>query len=672
VEVSDGSLTAGPAAATITFTNQNDAPALGNNSLTLTEGATVVLTAADLSATDVDNADPSLTFTVSNVLNGQFELSGVPTTTFTQADVTAGNVTFVHDGSEAAPSYDVEVSDGALTTGPVAATITFTNQNDAPALGNNSLTLTEGATVVLTAADLSATDVDNPDPGLSFTVSNVQNGQFELSGVPTTTFTQADVTAGNVSFVHDGGQNAPSYDVEVSDGSLTAGPAAATITFTNQNDAPVVNDQTLGPLDESSALGTVVGTVAASDVDAGQSLSYAITAGNTGGTFAIDASTGEITVATPAALNFETTPTFNLTVQVTDDGTPSLSDTATVTINLNDLDEAPVIADAVFTVDENAANGTAVGTVPVAEPDANDSYGYAITAGDPGGAFGIDNAGNITVADGSQLDFEAQSSYTISVRVSDDDGYTDVAAIAIGLNDLVETPIIVIDTDPDPTSDDDEPNGEAPDSTPPAEDPPASEPEEAVVGEPAGEIPPTVPAAFQEIPAERVSQRAPLFTAPVIPRTPSDGVQPAQETRRELSGQTAYEPTGIKLGLIGNERMVQALDRIRQEMTDDARDLADAYQVTVSAAEGAALMLSLGWLGALLRSGSLAAIAFSALPMWRRVDPLAVLTISEEERLKREQELRSAQELEDRTEARVGDLLDDPVEGARDRSQEVT
>ena len=67
-------------------------------------------------------------------------------------------------------------------------------------------------------------------------------------------------------------------------------------------------------------------------------------------------------------------------------------------------------------------------------------------------------------------------------------------------------------------------------------------------------------------------------------------------------------------------------------------------QVTVSAAEGFALMLSLGWLGVLLRGGSLAAIAFSALPMWRRVDPLAVLTISEEERVRREQDLRSARE----------------------------
>ena len=290
-----------------------------------------------------------------------------------------------------------------------------------------------------------------------------------------------------VSFVHDGGEAAPSYDVEVSDGALTTGPAAATITFTNQNDAPVVDDQTIGPVDENSAAGTVVGAVVASDVDAGQSLTYAITGGNSSGAFAIDPGTGEITVANASALNFETAPTFALTVQVTDDATPSLSDTATVTINLNDMDEAPVLADAIFAVDENAANGTAVGTVPVEEPDANDTYSYAVVGGDPGGVFTIDNAGNLTVADGSQLDFEGQSSYTLSVQVSDDDGYTDVATITIGVNDLAETSTVVIDTDPDPTSDDGEPDGDDADSTPPADDPPASEPEETGGGRGAAE-----------------------------------------------------------------------------------------------------------------------------------------------------------------------------------------
>ena len=94
-------------------------------------------------------------------------------------------------------------------------------------------------------------------------------------------------------------------------------------------------------IDENSANNTVVGTVVANDQDIGDTLSYAITAGNTGGAFSIDAN-GQIKVANSAALDFETNPTFNLTIEATDDGIPSLSDTTTVTISLNDVNDAPV------------------------------------------------------------------------------------------------------------------------------------------------------------------------------------------------------------------------------------------------------------------------------------------------------------------------------------------
>jgi hypothetical protein len=95
-------------------------------------------------------------------------------------------------------------------------------------------------------------------------------------------------------------------------------------------------------LPENSPSGTTVGTVTGSDVD-GDALTYSITAGNTDGAFAININTGAITVANPAALNFERTPVFNLTVQVRDPG--GLVATATVRVSLADVPEAaaPVI-----------------------------------------------------------------------------------------------------------------------------------------------------------------------------------------------------------------------------------------------------------------------------------------------------------------------------------------
>ncbi|MCP3886785.1 MAG: cadherin repeat domain-containing protein, partial [Propionibacteriaceae bacterium] len=93
-------------------------------------------------------------------------------------------------------------------------------------------------------------------------------------------------------------------------------------------------------VDENSANGTVVGDVLATDPD-GDTLTYSITAGNTGSAFDID-NNGRITVNNSTMLDFETNPTFTLTVEV-DDGNGE-TDTDTVTINLNDVNDAPVEA----------------------------------------------------------------------------------------------------------------------------------------------------------------------------------------------------------------------------------------------------------------------------------------------------------------------------------------
>jgi CSLREA domain-containing protein len=107
------------------------------------------------------------------------------------------------------------------------------------------------------------------------------------------------------------------------------------------NRPPVVANQSFA-VNENSANGRLLGTVVASDPDAGQTLSYQITAGNTSGAFALDARTGRLSAANSAALDFETTPVFTLTVQVTDSGSPTLSGTASVTIRLMDVNEPPV------------------------------------------------------------------------------------------------------------------------------------------------------------------------------------------------------------------------------------------------------------------------------------------------------------------------------------------
>ena len=301
---------------------------------------------------------------------------------------------------------------------------------------------------------------------------------------------------------------------------------------------------------------------------------------------------------------------------------------------------APVIGPASFVVNENAANATAVGSVPVAEPEAGDTYTYSITAGDPGGAFAIDNAGNLTVADGSQLRFASQPIYTLTVQVTDDDGDVDTAAITVNLAPLF-VPAPDLGPDPDPGDD-------------PQQDPePGTESESESEKGPRADVPP--PGVFVENSAEPPALATSRLGSLEVDPEKGRGAIVYQDLNAELE-QDASDPSQIKSGV---ERMAAALDRIRMEMTDSADEAASEQQAIVSAGQGVALAASLGWLAALLRGGSLAALAISSLPMWRGVDPLAILALSDEERKRLEEDLREAREQEDAKEKEVGRLLDD-------------
>ncbi|SDE15338.1 VCBS repeat-containing protein, partial [Aquimonas voraii] len=92
---------------------------------------------------------------------------------------------------------------------------------------------------------------------------------------------------------------------------------------------------------------------------------------NDDGVFAINASTGVITVV--GALDFETTPTYTRVVAVTDSGSPRLGDAATITININDVNEAPTISDiADQTIDEDTSTGPLAFVIGDQDTDVND------------------------------------------------------------------------------------------------------------------------------------------------------------------------------------------------------------------------------------------------------------------------------------------------------------
>lgn len=211
------------------------------------------------------------------------------------------------------------------------------------------------------------------------------------------------------------------------------------INVVDVNEQPWIDNLAAGPLAENSPNGTVIGSMTAGDADIGQTLTYTITAGNVGGAFAIDPVTGQITIAESLAVDFETTPQFNLTVEADDNGSPALANVATVTIDLSNVNEPPTGLGLSSTeVRENLPAGAVVGDLSTADPDAGNVFTYTLVAGQgdtDNDQFTIDDHLLKTTA---TFIYDAKNSYSIRLRTVDQDGLATEESFVISVTRRME------------------------------------------------------------------------------------------------------------------------------------------------------------------------------------------------------------------------------------------
>ncbi|MGB0185253.1 MAG: cadherin repeat domain-containing protein, partial [Opitutales bacterium] len=158
-------------------------------------------------------------------------------------------------------------------------------------------------------------------------------------------------------------------------------------------------------LEENPANNAVVGNISTNNDHGTDSLSYAITAGNDSNAFALNSSSGSLTVADPAQFNYESLSSgfdepaeFELTVTITNATRPTLNETRRVIVTVTDVNEAPVITGGSTFIPEGLRAGTTVLQASLSDPDHYDTHTWSITSGNTGGVFTIDNEGRLTVA----------------------------------------------------------------------------------------------------------------------------------------------------------------------------------------------------------------------------------------------------------------------------------
>ncbi|MCD6432444.1 MAG: DUF1566 domain-containing protein [Sulfurimonas sp.] len=169
----------------------------------------------------------------------------------------------------------------------------------------------------------------------------------------------------------------------------------------------------------------------ATDED-GDTLFYGIS-GTDADSFNINALTGVVTFK--VAPDFETKTSYTFTATVTDG---SRSDSQSIVITITDVaDVVPTLADSTATIAEDLAEGGSVGTLTI-----NSAGDRAITqitlSGVDAPNFSVATDGNITLANGANLDFETKTLYNLEAVARNAAGYSVPVSLDITITNVVE------------------------------------------------------------------------------------------------------------------------------------------------------------------------------------------------------------------------------------------
>ncbi len=228
-----------------------------------------------------------------------------------------------------------------------------------------------------------------------------------------------------------------SVSVLVEDGTGHSSLQDFTINLLNVNEIPFNVQLSNNTLLETATGGVLVGVVT-SDNDIGELPTYTLL-NDAVGRFRIDATTGELFVNNGVSFDYESGFTnFNISVRA-EDGTGNFFDQL-FTINIEDVNEVPLsIQLSNQNIAENSVNGSLVGTVSSIN-DIGEAPQYSLL-NDADGRFGINAInGEISVIDGSRLDFETNAQHAIQVLVEDGTGLSSTKDFVIGVTDVDETP----------------------------------------------------------------------------------------------------------------------------------------------------------------------------------------------------------------------------------------
>jgi hypothetical protein len=353
--------------------NSGSLTAIGNYSVSVTAGtATVTVTGMTRSNTQMNTLIEGITYrntsdnpgssnrvvTLTSITdNGASNNSAAPNIASTVAvtpindaptlSATGGTPTYTENGSAVDLFSGVSIS--TVEAGQTISGVTMTIANLAD--GSSELLRVDGTDITLTNLT-SGTSTGGNSVGYSVAVVG-STATVTLSGTLSTANAQTVVDGMSYRHSSDNPTSLPSREATLTGVTDSGGTAnggvnttalsvISTVAITAVNDAPttpVDSNISADSVEENAANGTLVGITAAS-TDPDSTVTYSLI-DTAGGRFAINSSTGVVTVLDGSLLDYETATSHNITVRATDG---SLSSDQTFSIAVTDVDDTgPVV-----------------------------------------------------------------------------------------------------------------------------------------------------------------------------------------------------------------------------------------------------------------------------------------------------------------------------------------
>ncbi|MBB5714317.1 beta strand repeat-containing protein [Sphingomonas aerophila] len=289
---------------------------------------------------------------------------------------------------------------------------------------------TEDQALTIDPGLLIANDTSSSNTPIHLTsVSAPVGGAVALQADGTILFTPGANVSGAASF---------SYAIE--DGSGATATGRVMVNLAPVNDAPTARADQVGVGQNGGSINVATLLGNDTDPDPGDRLALSGIPSTSAAGVLLSITNGTINYAPGVlfrSLAAGESATDSFTYSIVDSNGATSSATVNVTIaGVNDAPFAPTLSNA--SIDENAQTGTVLGTVTASDPDHGDQLRYSLI-NNAAGRFAIDAVtGVITYAGGAPLDYEANASHQIGVRVTDNGGLSVDQSFTVALNNLPE------------------------------------------------------------------------------------------------------------------------------------------------------------------------------------------------------------------------------------------